>query len=496
MPNSIIKEVSIYRDSCFITRQGKIKLNKGKQNVTLDILNNNIDITSLSLSLPDNLQGSNVQVEPFNQKEKDEILTDINNRIKEIDNKIAIKQNQIEMWNVNADFSNKENLSIVDMSEYIEKLPERLEKIYKEISELENKKKQLNEEKQDKQIEANSYLVKADIVADEEKEYPFILKYKDYRANWNPMYEIHTSQNDELSILLKARVNQYTKEDFENVKLTLLTSNPNLSSDIPVLNPVELNFYTPRKTMKNTAMFAGTMKMAEESGVFGAADIEPEEIVEYDMNVVSAPVATSNKEDTMTTYDIDGLWNIKDNKEIIIDLQCNNIPCKYHIIAIPKLDDCGYLAANVDINDISEIIDTNANIYHHNTYIGQIYLSVDPDKDTYDISLGKDESIKLKRKQNKKYTSNVLLKGQKKIDYEYELIVNSTKDKKCQVTLLDQVPVSQDKTIVVDLNNTSKAKLDEATGQLSWEFELNEKETKSFDLAYSVSYPKDKKINI
>lgn len=493
MPNSTIKEVAIYRNSCFITRQGTIKLNADKQNVILDYLDGNIDVSTLSLSLPENLKGSNVQLEPFNQEEKENILSEINDRISEVENKISIKQKQIEMWIDNANFSNKDSLSITEISKYIDTLPDKLETIYKEISELEKKKKEIEIEKKDKMAQANSYAIKADIIAEKQGEYPFILKYQDHRANWSPMYEIHTSDNEELSLMLKAKINQYTKEDFENVKLTLFSNNPNLSSDIPELYPINLNYQQVGygKLMANIAIETGAPRMKnnleEESVVCGSA---------YDMKDVIAPVATSNAEETMTRYDIDGLWNIKDNKEITLDLQSNNIPCKYHIVAIPKMDDYGYLAAEVKINDIQEIMNSNAFVYHNNTYVGQIYLNVDPNKDTYDVSLGKDESIRLKRKQIKKYASDVLLKGQKKIDYEYELTVNSNKDKKCQITLLDQVPVSQDKTIVVDLYNASNGKLDETTGQLTWEFELSEKETKTFDLAYAVAYAKDKTINL
>ncbi|MBR5755488.1 MAG: hypothetical protein IKX97_06700, partial [Erysipelotrichaceae bacterium] len=118
------------------------------------------------------------------------------------------------MWNVNADFSNKESLSITDMSEYIDRLPERVEKIYEEIRNLENKKKDLLKEREEKTREVDSYLVKADIVADKDGEYPFILRYKDHRASWYPVYEIHTQEGDELSLVLKAKINQYTQEDF------------------------------------------------------------------------------------------------------------------------------------------------------------------------------------------------------------------------------------------------------------------------------------------
>ena len=125
-----------------------------------------------------------------------------------------------------------------------------------------------------------------------------------------------------------------------------------------------------------------------------------------------------------------------------------------------------------------------------------MFINADLTKDTYDISLGRDESVRVKREQKKKYTSSVLLKGQKKTEYEYQIKVTSAKNKVCRLTLIDQVPVSQDKTIVVERENISGGSFDEKSGQVKWDFDLGPSETRTFDLSYSVAWPKDKSLNI
>ena len=488
MSNSKITKVSIYRNGCFISREGFIDLKQGKHNVVLDTLSDNIDTNTVSISLPEQLNGSNVQVLPLSSDKKEEILLDIQNQISLLNSKIITKEKQLEMWNTNADFSNSTSISINEMSEYIEKLPERLEKIYVEIQELNKQKKKLNKELEKKNLEATIYEVSADIEASQDGSYPYLIQYKDPRAYWNPLYEIRTLENDELSILFKAKIYQDTKEDFKDVKLSLYTGNPSLSNDIPVLNPEILDYYVPDKRAATSLMASRTAydEVLEEYGI-------QEEMT---MAKVVDPVGISNQKDTMMQYELNNTWDINSDNEIVLDIEQKNIPCRYHVIAIPKLDDTGYLAAQVDVNDIDELIQSSATIYHDNTYVGEVYIDIDSDQDKYDISLGRDETIKIKRQQKKKYTSNVLLKNQKKVDYEYELTVNSTKNKNCQVTLIDQVPISQDKIIVVDIEQISKAQLEEQTGKLTWDFELQPKENKTFELKYSISYPKDKMVNI
>ena len=87
----------------------------------------------------------------------------------------------------------------------------------------------------------------------------------------------------------------------------------------------------------------------------------------------------------------------------------------------------------------------------------------------------------------------MLLKGQKKTEYEYEITVSSRKDKEISVTLSDQLPISDEKTIVVETLETSGAEKEADTGFLHWTFPLPAGGTKSVKLAWTVAWPKDKR---
>ncbi|MBQ2582528.1 MAG: DUF4140 domain-containing protein, partial [Erysipelotrichaceae bacterium] len=144
--NSSVKEIAVYRNGCFISRTGTVKLQKGRHSVVFDTLPQTLDPSTLTLSLPENLSGSNVQVEFLDEEKRDEILADLNRQIKTVRNRIEAKNSQIEMWKSNADFSSRQSLDIEEMSSYIEKFPERLEKIYLEINDLEEELKDLQKQ--------------------------------------------------------------------------------------------------------------------------------------------------------------------------------------------------------------------------------------------------------------------------------------------------------------------------------------------------------------
>ena len=60
--------------------------------------------------------------------------------------------------------------------------------------------------------------------------------------------------------------------------------------------------------------------------------------------------------------------------------------------------------------------------------------------------------------------------------------------------LEDQVPVSNDKTIEVSVDNISGAEHDAQTGKLKWNIDLEKMETVKKTVAYTVAYPKDKVV--
>ena len=68
--------------------------------------------------------------------------------------------------------------------------------------------------------------------------------------------------------------------------------------------------------------------------------------------------------------------------------------------------------------------------------------------------------------------------------------------RKYNIIVEDHIPVSQDKTIVVSVENKSRAKLNEKTGMMVWKFTLNSKQTKELNYTYKVEYDNNKPLDL
>ena len=104
-----IKEVSLYRNGAYITRQGSVDLHKGKETITIEGLSGSLDPSTLTVSLSTKVRGSNVRPYRRTVEEQNEIKKALLDELKRVQDKIAVYSDQIEILKKNTDFTSKEN---------------------------------------------------------------------------------------------------------------------------------------------------------------------------------------------------------------------------------------------------------------------------------------------------------------------------------------------------------------------------------------------------
>ena len=499
MADSRITEVSVYKSGAIVKRLGSVHLEKGSQTVKLmglkAAVGQEIASDSVKLAVDERVSCTNVQVETMPLKDIEDTLKPISEKITAKEAELEVINLQESMWKANSDFTNKESVSIDSMVSYIDSLEGRLNGLNEKKAALEKELEVLRRDYKEHKDYLMEPYVKADLCCEEAGDYSFRISYYCDSIYWEPFYEVHTDdEKDNIEIRLRAKVRQYTSEDWQGVKLNLYAMDPTLSGTIPTLNPSYLSFYSPAPRM----FAGGGMMMAARTAVSDEAVAMEDAAPMMGMGnfaEVKTKGASFKTNNSILEYELEGTWDIPKEKEIICDLSSKNVNCRYHDICVPKLDTRAFLAAEVKTSDVEELMDTEAAIYIKGTYMGDAYLSIDLSKDNYDISLGVDETLKVARKQERRYTSNVLLKGQKKTELVYEISASSKKDRKCELLLMDQVPVSNEKSIEVGDINISGGEYQEDTGRVSWTINLEPGETVKKTLGYSVAYPKDKTIN-
>ncbi len=499
--NTAIKEVQVYRHGAEITRKGTITLEEGRNRVRIAGLSENADANTLKLFFPESVSGNNIHtINPaMDLQDEEKESDDIKQKIEFLTKEIEILNEQQQLWKTNGNFQKLNSVDMKDMESYIEKMPERVMEITRKIAELNKEKKQL-EKKLNKILEQERKpVIEADFYAEKAGTYPFRMQYHDYAASWNPVYEVHTEgKGEDLEFRLRANITQTTNEDWKDVQISLFTGNPSISNDLPILNPLYLNirqeapnlFTGSSRSMAAPMMMASSMAMSDSAPMF---EEDMEETAQFKR--IETPQAEVNDNDTMTEYALTQKQDIlSGNEGTIVDLHTFTIPADYKLIAIPKMDNHAYLCAEIKTEDLPVMIRGTASVYLNNAYAGNIQISPNMTQESFRISLGKDEKIQIQRKEVMKKNASAFIRNQKTREQEYEIILSNKKQEEVTIHVFDQVPVSQDKTIIVEIVKMVQGDWDKLTGKIAWEITLQPNTSKSIQLGYRTTWPKDKNL--
>ena len=194
---------------------------------------------------------------------------------------------------------------------------------------------------------------------------------------------------------------------------------------------------------------------------------------------------------TNLEYDIQILYTIpSDGEDYSIKIKEVSMPVDYVYHAIPRLDNDVFLTA--EITDWSELnlLSGKSSIYYMGTFSGESYIDVQQTGDTLSFSLGRDRNIMITREARKELYNRQIVGRNIRETRAYEIVIRNNKSSKIRIDIEDQYPISTQKSYVVELLESSGAKVDSKRGKLKWELELTPNEKRVLKFQYSVKYPK------
>ena len=197
------------------------------------------------------------------------------------------------------------------------------------------------------------------------------------------------------------------------------------------------------------------------------------------------------------SYDIDILMDIPTNgREQTATLQTQELPVLYKHYSVPKLDKDAYLLAEVPDWEKLNLLPGEANIILEGTYAGKSFIDPNATADTLNLTLGRDKRVIVKREKVIDYKSSKFLGSNKFQKFTYELVVKNNKNETVNMLLKDQYPLSTNKEIEIELQESSDADVNKEKGVLNWKMSLAPGETKKLRYSYTVKYPRDKTLNL
>ncbi|MCU0390628.1 MAG: mucoidy inhibitor MuiA family protein [Thermoflexibacter sp.] len=228
----------------------------------------------------------------------------------------------------------------------------------------------------------------------------------------------------------------------------------------------------------------------QKKGLFGRREKREEDLEE------ATPIEVTQSENQLdVTFEIEQPYTVPtDGKEYGVEMKNYELNAQYEYYATPKLDATAFLVAYVTGWEEFNLMQGEANLFFEGEYLGKTNLNVNSNNDTLDISLGRDRNITVTRTKLKNFTNRQWIGSNKTESRGFEINVKNKKKQAINIVIEDQVPVSTNKEIEIEVQEVSSADWDKEKGKLTWKFKLGSGDNKKMTLKYAVKYPKNQVV--
>jgi len=526
--SSKIVEVTLFTDQALVKRKATTRVGKGLKELLLEVEAFNVDSDSVSSKVYGAGEIYSVQLrEIYLKEEPQQNIKELKERIKALTDKRNALQYNVNVLNKKDEFLN----SLIDFSK--SEIPKELKTSFPSINNLEktllfldtnleelNKKRQnidlkivdidkdinlLNNELSSLMNASENTKMVIEILFNSKKEQDIQIEatYIVYDASWQPFYKVNAPLDlNEIDLIMFSRFIQKTGEDWNDIALSISNVIPMQGAGLPVLDTWSLDIerYEPSPAPPGKGAASRSRKKAKVPDEDAKEIAEPE--AEYDEEERADYVQAERRELPLSfEYEIPQKLDVESqDKETILPLFLKKIQGDFSHYVVPRINPLTFLICEATPD--SELLSGYLTVYFGGRYIGKTYLEEKKPGEKFNLNLGADREVKVKREKIKdKFKETFLKMVQRRTvikEIAFKITVENLKAKPIKIHILDSIPVSRtDKVEVKDVNITPKPKEEKhqsKEGVLLWEFNLKPKEKQVIDIEFTVTYPKDEPV--
>jgi uncharacterized protein (TIGR02231 family) len=294
------------------------------------------------------------------------------------------------------------------------------------------------------------------------------VSYAVRNASWSPEYKVSAAPAaGEMTVETSALMRQATGTDWEISELAVATGRPGFGIQAPEPYPWEIGLPRPApydRVMSKAAM--APAPMAEEA----EAMMEPE---------VKA---------TAASYLVGAARSVTlpgDGKPRAVVLQKKTAQATLERITVPRMDSGVYLRASALWDARMPLLAGSYTAFVDGEYMGRGFLKQAQPGEKISVDLGRDEGVKVERKD--KVFHERTLTGKDRTTYTYTMTVKNTRQTPVSITLKDQIPLSRDEAVRVDLIEASPKAVPDKEGIISWGLDIKPGAEAKAVLSFSIT---------
>ncbi len=561
--DSKITDVTVYSDRATITRQAVIKIPAGSHTVSFDKIPTRMIPDSLRA---DGAASATVKFGAVVSKQV-ENLEIVMPRAKELNDKIEALQDQRTLLdnerqalaakkafltNIGAQATLRTNEEIAEINLKPDQWANAAQVIYNGLYEIMAADTQLNIKMRefDRQItqlrsdlynlnsgQNQSYSVSVPLESTAATSLTLNLSYQVTNASWNPIYDARlNTQSGQLDLIQYGAVSQRTGEDWEGVKLTLSTAQPQRGTSLPDLTPYWIDLLTaaPVPVMQEAMAIYNDQRISESAAVGKSVlptPINPPKTFlpapesneagsggdplqrwrlmqeerlrqEREQNNVQFSTAKMDSGGFVSEYKIPGPASVTaDGTETKLMVGAFNTESLIQVHIKPQMSTDAFLVSKAKLKGESPVLPGVVSLFRDGAYVGQTSIPLLRPDEEHVLFFGTDDQVSVKRKVLKDVKSDAgMIVRENTQERRFITEVMNLHTKPVQIVVKETVPTGRNEKISSEIlkdETTAGYENDSANikGLLRWEFPLEPKAKKDVKLGWKVSWPKDTNLS-
>jgi uncharacterized protein (TIGR02231 family) len=371
---------------------------------------------------------------------------------------------------------------------------------------LDDEIKALEAERQRPQSQAAKRTASVTLTAASGAHASLSLSYRIAGVGWVPAYDAAlttTGETKGLTLTRRAGIAQTTGEDWSDVALTVSTARVARAVDVADVQSEKIDFWQPEVPIaaagsapapRAKAAPAGAILGLDASSAQAPAPPQPiaaqEATAQVQANAYSAEFKTPGR----VTLASDGA-----RKSFVLGRLVAQPTLA--VKTAPGLDPTAYIQAHfVDAED-APILAGEVALLRDGAFVGQSRIGFLAPGDGVDLGFGGDDKIKVQRAPVNRKENDPTWYNQTKIETrEFKTSVTNLHPFPIKVQVIDQMPVSENTAISVDLSPATtpptEKQIGDKRGVMGWTLELKPGESKDVRFAYRLKWPADREIMI
>ena len=330
------------------------------------------------------------------------------------------------------------------------------------------------------------------------------VRYQVASASWTPLYDARLTtgaRNDapRLTLVRRASIQQRSGEDWTDVALALSTTRPGSGTTAPELHAMLVDFEAdapPRPVASSPAVRSirpqqeAHAAAEERKDKFGAG-LAMDAVADRRAGVETAPF--------QAIFTVPGTVTVLTTGEMKrVQIDEAQLEPALSARVVPRVDTRAFLYAKVTLPKTTPYLPGPVSLFRDATFVGSGRLPQLAPGEEHELGFGADDSIRVRHAVlDEKRGESGIITSSKTDQRNYRIAVKNHHPRAMTVAVLDQIPVSQNQDIKVELiakTQPTRKDPDDKRGVMAWDIKVEPNEEKLIEFGYRVSWPADKRV--